>query len=101
MIATVQCCNGFLNTQCEPLFQSLPISIYIFLVHLAHEAVDGSITVAVVTTLGEGDAFLAVAASGRAELEWPEEVGGHLEVRADSVDLVDEILHTDDAILAE
>jgi len=36
-----------------------------------------------------------------AELEWPEEVGGLLEVGADGVDLVDQILHADDAVLAE
>ena len=36
-----------------------------------------------------------------AELEWPEEVGGLLEVGAYGVDLVDQILHADDAVLAE
>jgi len=41
------------------------------------------------------------AASGVAELEGPQEVGGLLEVGADGEDLVDEILHADDAILAE
>lgn len=41
------------------------------------------------------------AAGGVAELEGPEEVRGLLEVRPDSVDLVDEILHADDAVLAE
>lgn len=35
------------------------------------------------------------------ELEGPEEVGGLLEVGANSEDLVDEILHADDAVLAE
>jgi len=36
-----------------------------------------------------------------AELEWPEEVGSLLEVGANSEDLVDQILHADNAILAE
>lgn len=36
-----------------------------------------------------------------AELEWPEEVGGLLEVRADGEDLVDQIFNTDDTVLAE
>lgn len=36
-----------------------------------------------------------------AELEGPQEVGGLLEVGADGVDLVDQVLHTDDAVLAE
>jgi hypothetical protein len=35
------------------------------------------------------------------ELEWPEEVGGLLEVWTDGVDLVDKILHTDDTVLTE
>jgi hypothetical protein len=41
-------------------------------------------------------------ATGRgAKLEWPEEVGGLLEVGADGVDLVDEVLDADNAELAE
>lgn len=43
----------------------------------------------------------AEATVGVGELEGPEEVGGLLEVGADSEDLVDEILHTDDSVLAE
>ena len=39
--------------------------------------------------------------SGVGELEGPEEVGGLLEVGADGVDLVDKILNTDNAVLAE
>lgn len=35
------------------------------------------------------------------ELEWPEEVGGLLEVWSDGVNLVDQILHADDTVLAE
>lgn len=43
-----------------------------------------------------------VEAAGRVgELEGPQEVVGLLEVGADGVDLVDQILHTDDAVLAE
>lgn len=44
---------------------------------------------------------LGHAASGAGQLEGPEEVVGLLEVRADSVDLVDQILHTDDSVLTE
>jgi len=72
------------------------------LVHLADEGVDGLLAVAKVTTLDEVlELAGAEAASGRAELEGPQEVGGLLEVGADGVDLVDEILHADDAVLAE
>ena len=41
------------------------------------------------------------ATSGVGELEGPEEVVGLLEVGADSVDLVDQVLHADNAVLAE
>jgi hypothetical protein len=41
------------------------------------------------------------AAVGVAELERPEEVGGLLEVGADGVDLVNQILDADDAVLAK
>jgi hypothetical protein len=43
----------------------------------------------------------AETTSGVAELEGPEEIGSLLEVGADSEDLVDQILHADNAILAE
>jgi hypothetical protein len=60
------------------------------------------LTVAKVTTL---DVVLelasAEATSGVGELEGPEEVGGLLEVGADGVDLVDQVLHADNAVLGE
>lgn len=60
------------------------------------------LTVAKVTTL---DVVLELAGteatSGVGELEGPEEVGGLLEVGADGVDLVDQVLHADNAVLAE
>jgi hypothetical protein len=72
------------------------------LVHLADEGVDVLLTVTSVTAL---DVVLelagAEATSGVGELEGPEEVVGLLEVGADGVDLVDEILHADNAELAE
>lgn len=72
------------------------------LVHLADESVDVLFTVAEVTSLDEVlELARTEATSWVAELEWPEEVGGLLEVGADGVDLVDEILHADDAELSE
>ena len=60
------------------------------------------LAVAKVTTLDEVlELAGAEATVGVAELKGPEEVGSLLEVGADSVDLVDEILHTDDAVLTE
>jgi hypothetical protein len=58
--------------------------------------------VAKVTTLNEVLELAGTeAAVGVAELEGPQEVGGLLEVGADGEDLVDEVLHADDAVLAE
>lgn len=72
------------------------------LVHLADEGVDLLLAVAEVTTLDEVlELAGAEAAGGVGELEGPQEVGGLLEVGADGVDLVDEIFHADDAVLAE
>lgn len=60
------------------------------------------LTVAKVTTLNEVPELAAAeTTSGVAELEGPQEVGGLLEVGADSEDLVDEILNADDTVLAE
>ena len=72
------------------------------LVHLSDQRVDVGLPVAKVTTL---DKVLELArppaAVGVGELEGPEEVGGLLEVGAGGDDLVDEILNTEDVVLAE
>lgn len=72
------------------------------LVHLADETVDVLLAVTGVTTL---DVVLELASAettvGVGQLEGPEEVVGLLEVGANSVDLVDQILHADNAELAE
>jgi len=74
----------------------------VYLVHLADKVVDLVLAVTKVTTLDEVlELARAEATSGVAELERPQEVGGLLEVGADSVDLVDEILNADNAVLAE
>ena len=72
------------------------------LVHLADKGVDSLLAVAKVTTLDEVLELAGTeSTSGVGELEGPEEVGGLLEVGADGVDLVDKILNTDNAVLAE
>jgi hypothetical protein len=72
------------------------------LVHLADESVNVLLTVTGVTTL---DIVLELAGTeatvGVGQLEGPQEVVGLLEVGANGVDLVDEILHADNAELAE
>ncbi|GMF20350.1 unnamed protein product [Phytophthora fragariaefolia] len=68
---------------------------------LLDELVDFSATVAGVTALGEVQQLLGVAAVGGRQLEGPQEVGGLLEVLADREDLVDQVLDTDDADVAQ
>jgi len=75
---------------------------YFHLVHLLDELVDVVFPVTQVTTLDEMLELAGLeATSGVAELEGPQEVAGLLEVGADGVDLVDEILDADNAILTE
>lgn len=85
----------------NPMFLSVDES-RINLVHLADESVDLVLAVTEVTTL---DVVLELAGAettvGVAELERPQEVGGLLEVGSDSEDLVDQILHTEDTVLAK
>ncbi len=72
------------------------------LVHLSEELVDALLTVAVVATLNVVlELASAPAASGVRELEGPEEVACSLEIQTSGMDLVDEILDGDDAVLAE
>lgn len=72
------------------------------LVHLPDEGVDCFLTVAEITALNVVLEFArSESAGGVGQLEWPQEVACLLEVGADSVDLVDQILHTDDAVLAK
>jgi len=75
---------------------------YASLVHLADEVVDELLTVAKITTLDEVLELAGTEATGGVgQLEGPEEVAGLLEVGADGVDLVDQVLNADDAELAE
>lgn len=66
------------------------------------QGVDVLLPVAKVTTLNEVLELAGAEAAVRvAKLEGPQEVGGLLEVGADGQDLVDQILHADDAVLAK
>lgn len=78
------------------------VSRHIYLVHLADELVDVLLTVTEVTSLNEVEELALVEATGWVrELEWPEEVGGLLEVWSDLVDLVDQVFHADNTVLAK
>ena len=75
--------------------------MFIFLDHLPEEVVDLDLSAAKVTTLDKVVGLLSPSASGSVQLEGPQKVGGVFEVGADGDDLVDEVLHADDAVLAE
>ena len=68
--------------------------------HLAQQHVDLVLAVAVVAAVYEVVVLLAPPPVWRVQLERPQEVVGRLEVRSDCVDLVDQVLHTDDAKFA-
>ena len=69
--------------------------------HQLEEGVDLVLPVAEVTTLHKVVGLLPPSAGGVVQLEGPQEVRGVLEVGADSQNLVDQILHANDAHLAE
>jgi len=72
------------------------------LVHLPDELVDVVLPVTQVTALDEVlELTRPEATGGVGKLEGPQEVARLLEVRADGVDLMDQVLHADDAVLAE
>ncbi len=81
---------------------STPPSHHVHLVHLANELIDELLPVAEIATLDKVFKLPRTETTGRIrEFEGPEEVGGLLEVGPDSENLVDEILNTKDAELAE
>ena len=72
------------------------------LVHRVDQSVDVRLPVTEITSLNEVlELPGAEATCGVGELEGPQEVGGLLEVGADGEDLVDQILHADDAKFAQ
>ena len=72
------------------------------LIHLPDQIVDLVFTVAEITTLNVVlELPLPKATIRTAELKRPQEVAGLFEVRADGVNLMDQILHTHDAVLAQ
>jgi len=69
--------------------------------HLLQQLVDLVLAAAEVTTLDEVVDLLPPATSRGVQLERPQEVGGVLEVGANRQDLMDQVLHADDAELAQ
>lgn len=71
------------------------------LVHAADEVVDLLLSVSCLSSLNIVQALLVDAALCAVELEWPEEVAGLLEGRANCEDLVDQVLNTQDVLAAK
>ena len=71
------------------------------LVHFANKLIDLVFAVSMVTSLNKVRGHLTETTLWRTELERPQEVAGLLEMLTNTVDLVDKIFNTDDAILAQ
>merc|ERR1719220_1632994 len=74
---------------------------WIFIDHASQQLVDFLLPLAVVAAVDEVVVLLPPPAVGRVELEVPEEVVGLLEGGPHGEDLVDEVLHADDVVLAQ
>jgi hypothetical protein len=68
--------------------------------HLPQQYINLVLPAAKITTINEMVVLLAPATVWRVELEVPQEVCCLLEVGANSVDLMNQVLHTDDAVFA-
>ena len=71
------------------------------LVHLSDQAIDVILPVSMVTAFNKVCSLLSISTASIAQFEWPQEIIGFLEMLSNGEDLVDKILHTDDAILAK
>jgi len=72
------------------------------LVHLLDESIDVLLSVTKITTLDEVLELSGTETTSRVgQLEWPEEVAGLLEVGSDGEDLVNQIFHADNTVLAK
>jgi hypothetical protein len=86
----------------SPVNAGNPIFTTPRLVHLLNQSIDVLFTIAQVTALNEMLELPCLpATSGIAQLERPEEAVSLFEVRSDGEDLVDQVLHAHDAVLAK
>ena len=69
--------------------------------HFLEEIIDLDFSISKVTTLNKVVGLLSPSSGGVVQLEWPQEVGGILEVGSNGEDLMDQILNTDDSKLAQ
>ena len=72
------------------------------LIHLLDQSIDLLLPISQVTSLNEMLEFPRPESASRvAQLEWPQKVAGLLEIRPHSNNLMDQVLHTDDAKFAQ
>merc|ERR1712146_405987 len=69
--------------------------------HTLNKTIHEVLAVACLTTLAEAFALLGLTTLCWTQLEWPQEVVRLAEVRSHSEDLVNEVLHAHDAVLAK
>lgn len=81
-------------------FEELEVFLTITLVHPPDHSVDLVLPVASISSLHKVCGLLVHTTAGWRQLEGPQEVVGGLEVLSNCVNLMDEILNTDDAIFA-
>lgn len=71
-------------------------------IHLLNQRIDLVLSVPQIPPLHKVFEFTRPEATGGAvQLKWPEEITSLLEIGADGVDFVDQILHADDTVLAQ
>jgi hypothetical protein len=71
------------------------------LVHPAHKLIDVSLTVASITAIAELGALIAESATRVGQLEGPEELIDNLELGTNGGELVNDVLHADNSVLAK
>lgn len=91
-----------LTTSNQSTFKTCKISLKLTttLVHPPDQSVDLILPVAGISSLHEVCGLLVHATAWGRQLEGPHEVVGRLEVLSNCVNLMDEVLNTDDAIFA-
>lgn len=70
-------------------------------VHSSYEIIDQALPVSMITTLNEVPSLLPKPSTSTAELEWPQEVIGLLEMGTNGVDMVNQVLHADHSLLPQ
>merc|ERR1711909_6003 len=73
----------------------------VYLIHSSHQVVDFVFSVTVITSFNEVVGDLLESTLWCGQFQWPQEGSGLFEVGSNSEDLVDQIFHADDTLLAQ